>query len=154
MSEHEPKPVAYRYEVQHGPEGEASYAWLYKGDEMIATMKTHHASDITALQEEVGRLKRELEDADALIKAQQHDFAANNIRNAEDAARANAAEQRLTAVEHSVRVGADVDHQRDFLAMEARRYASHYPEASDGRNTFIMFAEMIEDRAALKEAGE
>jgi len=53
MSEHEPKPVAWRYEIQHGPEGEARYAWLYKGDEMIATMKTHHASDITALQEEV-----------------------------------------------------------------------------------------------------
>lgn len=56
---------------------------------------------------------------------------------------------RLTAVENSVRVGADVDHERDFLAMEARRYASHYPEASDGRNTFVMFAEMIEARAAL-----
>jgi len=52
MSEHEPKPVAYRYEIQHGPEGEASYAWLYKGDEMIATMKTHHASAVTALQGE------------------------------------------------------------------------------------------------------
>lgn len=56
---------------------------------------------------------------------------------------------RLNAVEHSVRVGSDVDHERDFLAMEARRYASHYPEASDGRNTFVMFAEMIEARAAL-----
>ena len=59
---------------------------------------------------------------------------------------------RLTALEHSARVGADVDHERDFLAMEARRYASHYPEASDGRNTFVMFAEMIESRAGRKEA--
>lgn len=60
-----------------------------------------------------------------------------------------ALQQRLAAVEHSVRVGADVDHERDYLAMEARRYASHYPEASDGRNTFVMFAEMIEARSAL-----
>lgn len=61
---------------------------------------------------------------------------------------------RLDAVEHSVRVGADVDHERDFLAMEARRYASHYPEASDGRNTFVMFAEMVEARADLKEKAD
>ncbi len=29
-------------------------------------------------------------------------------------------------------------------AAEARRYASHYSEASDGRNTFIMLAEWAE----------
>lgn len=50
---------------------------------------------LTALREENERLRTELADADALIKAQQHDFAANNIRNAEDAARATAAEARL-----------------------------------------------------------
>jgi hypothetical protein len=33
-----------------------------------------------------------------------------------------------------------------FISKEARRYASHYPEASDGRNTFIIFAEMVERR--------
>jgi hypothetical protein len=32
-------------------------------------------------------------------------------------------------------------------AIEARRYASHYPEASDGRNTFILFAEWAEREA-------
>lgn len=41
-----------------------------------------------------------------------------------------------------------LDAEREFLASEARRYASHYPEASDGRNTFIVFAEMIERRSA------
>ncbi len=41
-----------------------------------------------------------------------------------------------------------------FLAKEARRYASHYPEVSDGRNTFILFAEMIECRAALQQQEE
>ncbi len=61
-----------------------------------------------------------------------------------------ALQNRLAALEHSIRVGSDVDHERDFIAMEARRYASHYPEASDGRNTFIMFAEMIENRAGKK----
>lgn len=36
------------------------------------------------------------------------------------------------------------------VAAEARRYASHYPDGSDGRNTFIIFAEWA-DRAALQE---
>ena len=35
------------------------------------------------------------------------------------------------------------------VAEEARRYASHYAEATDGRNTFTMFAEWA-NRAALK----
>lgn len=56
---------------------------------------------------------------------------------------------RLGTVERGVRLALDVQHERDFLAQEARRYASHYPEASDGRNTFIIFAEMIERRIAL-----
>lgn len=30
---------------------------------------------------------------------------------------------------------------------KAREYAAHYPEASDGRNTFIIFAEWAEGRA-------
>lgn len=36
----------WRYEIKYGPEGEANYAWVYKGDDMIATMKTHHAVEI------------------------------------------------------------------------------------------------------------
>lgn len=55
-------------------------------------------------------------------------------------------QDRLKHVEHSLLTGSEVAHERDFLAMEARRYASHYPQSSDGRNTFIMFAEMIEAR--------
>lgn len=35
---------------------------------------------------------------------------------------------------------------------EARRYAGAYPQSSDGRNTFIMFADMIADRAGLSQA--
>lgn len=30
---------------------------------------------------------------------------------------------------------------------EARRYASHYAEATDGRNTFVMFADFVAERA-------
>ena len=30
-----------------------------------------------------------------------------------------------------------------FIEAEARRYAELYPEASDGRNTFVMFANMV-----------
>lgn len=43
MTEETLKPVAWRYEIKHGPDGEANYAWLYRGDEMVATMRTHHA---------------------------------------------------------------------------------------------------------------
>ena len=91
MSEHEPKPVGwFAWDEGNGYE---EVPEQLQGEEW--TIPLYPASVVTALREEVGRLKRELEDADALIKAQQHDFSANNIRNAEDAARANAAEQRL-----------------------------------------------------------
>lgn len=39
-----------------------------------------------------------------------------------------------------------LDAERHIIAQEARRYAGHYPEASDGRNTFIIFAEYVESR--------
>ncbi|GAA4180486.1 DUF551 domain-containing protein [Shinella granuli] len=42
---------AWHYEIQYGPEGEANYAWLYRGAEMVATMKTHHAAALTAALE-------------------------------------------------------------------------------------------------------
>lgn len=32
------------------------------------------------------------------------------------------------------------------VAQKAREYAAHYPEASDGRNTFIIFAEWAEEQ--------
>lgn len=35
------------------------------------------------------------------------------------------------------------------VAEESRRYASHYPQASDGRNTFVLLAEWAE-RAAME----
>lgn len=38
----------WRYEIQYGPDGEANYAWIYKGDFMVATMRTHHAQEIVA----------------------------------------------------------------------------------------------------------
>lgn len=36
------------------------------------------------------------------------------------------------------------------IAAEARRYAEMYPEASDGRNTFAMFAEWIEKQGVTR----
>lgn len=36
--------------------------------------------------------------------------------------------------------------ERKEIAEQARRYAGHYKEGSDGRNTFIMLAEWIEAR--------
>lgn len=41
--------------------------------------------------------------------------------------------------------------ERDAIGAEARRYASHYPEASDGRNTFVIFAEWVEARGAKEK---
>lgn len=38
----------WRYEIKHGPDGEANYAWLYYRADMIAVMKTHHAVALTA----------------------------------------------------------------------------------------------------------
>lgn len=35
-----------------------------------------------------------------------------------------------------------------FIEAEARRYAGFYPEASDGRNTFVIFADMVSDLTA------
>jgi hypothetical protein len=35
-----------------------------------------------------------------------------------------------------------------FIEAEARRYAGHYSEGTDGRNTFVMFADMVADLTA------
>lgn len=40
----------------------------------------------------------------------------------------------------------------DFIEAEARRYAGFYPEASDGRNTFVIFADMVSDLTAERLA--
>jgi len=40
---HSGEAEAWRCEIQYGPEGEANYAWVYRGKDMVATMKTHHA---------------------------------------------------------------------------------------------------------------
>lgn len=56
------------------------------------------------------------------------------------------------AVEERDRLREALRAEHEFLAQEARRYASFYSESSDGRNTFIIFAEMIERRAALSPA--
>lgn len=43
-----PRDGAWTYKVQHGPDGHADYAWLYRDDEMYAVMKTHHAAQVCA----------------------------------------------------------------------------------------------------------
>lgn len=52
------------------------------------------------------------------------------------------AAKRLSDVES----GKEVAHERDFLAMSARKYAAFYPQSSEGWISFIEFAEMIEAR--------
>lgn len=39
--------------------------------------------------------------------------------------------------------------ERETIAQKAREWAAHYSPSSDGRNTFVMFAEWVEERAAL-----
>lgn len=39
----------WRYEIQHGPDGETDYAWVYDDkNNMVCTAKTHHAMAIVA----------------------------------------------------------------------------------------------------------
>lgn len=37
----------------------------------------------------------------------------------------------------------------DMIAAKAREYAEHYPQSSDGRNTFLIFAEWVEALALI-----
>lgn len=52
-------PVAWRYDIQYGPDGEANYAWVYndKG-EMVCTTKTHHAIAIVDRFNSASELER------------------------------------------------------------------------------------------------
>jgi hypothetical protein len=56
-------------------------------------------------------------------------------------ARKNAEIARLTAALATARNDA-----LDEAADEARRYAGHYQQGSDGRNTFILLSESLEGR--------
>lgn len=40
----------------------------------------------------------------------------------------------------------EINNERDRIADKAREFAEHYPQGSDGRNTFIVFAEWVEAR--------
>lgn len=49
-------------------------------------------------------------------------------------------------VELHQRLASDITAEREAIANKAREFAVHYPEGSDGRNTFIILAEWIEAR--------
>lgn len=56
-----PSAAQWRYEVQHGPEGEAYYAWVFNGDnQLVCTTQTRHAKAI------VERMNALLPDAAAI----------------------------------------------------------------------------------------
>lgn len=44
-------------------------------------------------------------------------------------------------------IQAAIADEREACAAKAREYAAHYPAGSDGRNTFALLAEWIENRA-------
>lgn len=46
--------------------------------------------------------------------------------------------------------GEAVAAEREACASKAREFGGHYPEGSDGRNTFILLAEWIENRATAQ----
>lgn len=50
---------------------------------------------------------------------------------------------------NSKSVTIEVDVERGHIASKAREFAKHYDEGSDGRNTFIILAEWIENRVSL-----
>lgn len=71
----------------------------------------------------------------------------------EEIARNNHAVQSVSVVVSSwlismVREIRDGRAEIEAIAARAREIAGHYPQSSDGRNTFILFAEWIEDRRA------
>ena len=50
----------WRHEIQHGPEGEANYAWVYDAlGEMVCTAKTYHAEAIVARMNTTASLQGE-----------------------------------------------------------------------------------------------
>lgn len=72
----------WRYDIQYGPEGEANYAWVYSGKEMVATCKTHHAiaivnamNDATAIYALSARpsVNETLERAAKTVEGNDHD---------------------------------------------------------------------------------
>jgi hypothetical protein len=40
--------AAWRYEIQHGPDGETDYAWVYSSSNLVCTTKTHYAIAMVA----------------------------------------------------------------------------------------------------------
>jgi hypothetical protein len=70
----------------------------------------------------------------------------------EAAAKAAAQEDFETRIRSALLPVGAVAVERDAIAEEARRYAGFYPEGSDGRNTFIIFAEWIERRDMRESA--
>lgn len=61
----------------------------------------------------------------------------------------------LSAIEAVDPATISADALRDKIATKAREYAEHYPQSSDGKNTFLMFAEWVEALALIdKEQGQ
>lgn len=83
-----------------------------------------HPDAMRAIAEYVAALEADLRRANELINAALEDY--------RDARRTALLEARRQAF--------------DEVGQKAREYAAHYPEASDGRNTFIIFAEWAEGK--------
>lgn len=68
----------WHYKIQYGPEGESAYAWLYRHDEMITTLRTHHAIFISEQLNRVSDAKSALESLILFTKPTRSNAAALN----------------------------------------------------------------------------
>lgn len=55
-------------------------------------------------------------------------------------------QEAISTLDSEREANARLTEELDLIANEARRYAGHYQQGSDGRNTFVMFAEWVERR--------
>jgi len=97
---------------------------------------------------------RTAEKALALIRAQRVQNGALRSLNASLEAeiaihrnRASDYHAAATTLDSEKEANARLTDELDAIEAEARRYAAHYPQGSDGRNTFVMFAEFVAGRA-------
>lgn len=102
LSARRDEPVAWRYHIQRGPEGEEAYAWVFDDkNNLVCTAKTHHAMAIVnafahpaASQGEADRFeatpagvidwKAEAERANRLLAAEQYRNAVDQVNRSTD----------------------------------------------------------------------
>jgi hypothetical protein len=150
MSEHEPKPVAYRWTYDLGQ------AWSlgpnaptdFRFGEPDEIQPLYPASVVTALQEEVGRLRRAVQTLEMVVNRTENQWVKWEAAAHTAEARANAAEQRL---KEAVKV------LEPFSCIGGEMSHSMKPDDHDAygyNDATVTFGHFRAARAFIKEAGE